>query len=179
MHWLRLVVPPGLLFVACTKAAPFGPAPEVSTSPSSPFPPPETATRAAPSHVAPASNESAPASPGALSPAALKAAGSPGPSATRTPPTATGTTYFVAPNGGGSACSRAFPCREISAPLEHVQPGDVVFVADGTYPSFSVAGISGTAAAPIVIYAQGNAANVSPGGDRDSILVENSFYVTL
>jgi hypothetical protein len=159
---------------------PFGPAPEVIASPPSPsFPPPEAPANAAPSRVPAASNQSAPASPGALSAAALKAAGSPGPAATRTPPTATGKTYYVAPNGGGSACSQAFPCREISAPLEHTQPGDVVLVADGTYASFSVAGISGTAAAPIVIYAQGSAANVSPGGDRDSILVENSFYVTL
>ena len=39
-------------------------------------------------------------------------------------------------------------------------------------------GFRGTADAPLVIYAQGKAANVAPG-DEDSIVVENSFYVTL
>ena len=162
--------------VACANASSFGPAPEATPPPPAPPLLGQASRSASPSVSATSGGALAP--PTARAFAFLKASGAPGPSPTRKPPSPAGNTYYVAPSGGGLACSRAVPCREISEALERVQAGDVVLVADGTYKAFSIGGLRGSAAAPVVLYALGTAANVSPG-ERDSILVENSFYVTL
>ncbi|MGO8994634.1 MAG: right-handed parallel beta-helix repeat-containing protein [Polyangiaceae bacterium] len=174
MRMLGVVALAGAVLVACAKPAPWGPAPEpIARQPA--LPPPDP-TSAGPLPVPVASGGAASVSAG---PSAFASqAGAPGPASVRKPPTPTGSAYYVSPAGGGTACSLAAPCREISDALEHVRGGDVVFVADGTYRAFSVGGFRGTADAPLVIYAQGKAANVAPG-DEDSIVVENSFYVTL
>jgi hypothetical protein len=101
-----------------------------------------------------------------------------GPSPARTPPVPSGTAFYVSPTGAGATCTRAEPCRQISSALALVHPGDVVFVADGAYSSFSIDGVRAPSTAPITIYAQGTGAMVSPGR-RDSIEVTNSFYVVI
>lgn len=84
----------------------------------------------------------------------------------------------MAPSGLGGACSRAEPCREIASAVGLAHPGDVILVADGTYASFTVAGMRASAAAPLTIFAQGASVFVT-AGRRDSIAVVNSFYVTI
>ena len=113
-----------------------------------------------------------------MQPATTPNASGAGPMATRTPPMPTGTGYYVAMSGGGSACTAAAPCRQISDAVKHVHAGDVVFVSDGTYAAFTVDGLTGTAAAPITIYAQGTGANISSGA-HDSISINNSFYIVI
>ena len=112
----------------------------------------------------------------AMQPATSPDAPGAGPPTTRTPPTPTGSAYYVATTGSGGACTQAAPCRQISDAVTLVHPGDVIFVGDGTYAAFTVDGLDGTAAAPITIYAQGTGANVS-AGTRDSISINNSFYI--
>jgi hypothetical protein len=165
-----------LFAVACARASSFGPAPEATPPP--PAPPFTGPASGSVSALAPTSSTRALTPPQSGASPLLKASGAPGPLATRKPPSPSGNTYYVAPSGGGSACSRAVPCREIADALERVQAGDLVLIADGPYKAFSIGGLRGSAAAPVVLYALGTATNVSPG-ERDSILVENSSYVTL
>jgi hypothetical protein len=116
------------------------------------------------------------ASPGALFPPP----GPPGagPQSPRTPPVATGTTFYVKPTGAGAVCSRAEPCRDIGTAVSLAHGGDVVVVEDGAYAPFVVDEKRGTQAAPITIFAPGVAAMVAPG-PRDNIAVRNSFWVTI
>src|SRR5688572_19979679 len=93
-------------------------------------------------------------------------------------------TYYVSPAGSDTnPCSIALPCREIRRPLTFVGPGDTILAADGSYKGFDVDDIHGTAAAPITIQAQGQAAQVLVTNDRpdnrDTIFITFSSYIVV
>jgi parallel beta-helix repeat protein len=93
-------------------------------------------------------------------------------------------TYYVSPAGNdNNPCSLALPCREIRRPLTFVVPGDTILAADGSYKGFDVDDIHGTAAAPITIRAQGQAAQVLVTNDRpdnrDTIFITFSSYIVV
>ena len=61
-----------------------------------------------------------------------------------------------------------------------MQPGDTIFVADGTYNAFTVDSLNGTATNPITIQALGQNAQILPvTGVRDTIFVTFSSYIVL
>jgi hypothetical protein len=75
--------------------------------------------------------------------------------------------YFVSPNGSASNDgSASAPWREIRHALPHLQPGDVVLVADGNYLGFTMEDVHGAAGQPIVIKAAGPNAVVTTTTDR-------------
>jgi hypothetical protein len=81
-------------------------------------------------------------------------------------------------------CTSSAPCRQIRRALTLVQLGDLISVADGSYLGFNVEDKHGTATAPIVIQANGSAANIIPSSDRgtdnrDNIYLVDSSYVIL
>src|SRR5579862_1952801 len=86
--------------------------------------------------------------------------------------------YYVAPGGNDSnAGTSAAPFRESRMGLTKVVPGDTIFVADGSYLGFDVAGIQGTAAQPITIKAQGSNAVVTVTTDRNDN--RDTIFITL
>jgi len=92
-----------------------------------------------------------------------------------------GSSWYVSPGGSDSNnCSQSSPCRQISRALTIVQPGDTIFVADGSYNAFTVNSLNGTAANPISIQALGQSAQILPvTGVRDTIFVTFSSYIVL
>jgi len=92
-----------------------------------------------------------------------------------------GASWYVSPSGNDSnSCAQTSPCRQISRALNIVQPGDTIFVADGTYNAFTVDSLNGTAANPITIQALGQNAQILPlSGVRDTIFVTFSSYIVL
>lgn len=107
----------------------------------------------------------------------------PGFAAPFVPPAPAGTaTRWVSPNGSDSnPGTQALPWRQIAWAAEHVQPGDVVEILDGTYASPIEITIGGTASQPIVFRASGSGAIVSGAGtnatDRDAIFVTFADHV--
>lgn len=95
-------------------------------------------------------------------------------------------TWHVAPTGNDASGdgSPAAPWREIRRALGAVQPGDAIVAADGSYLGFTVENL-GAADAPIVIRAEGTAAEILPTHDRggqydpDNIAVWNSTNVVI
>ena len=92
-----------------------------------------------------------------------------------------GASWYVSPSGNDSSpCAQTSPCRQISHALTIVQPGDTIFVADGTYNAFTVDSLNGTAANPITIQALAQNAQVLPvSGVRDTIFVTFSSYIVI
>jgi hypothetical protein len=92
-----------------------------------------------------------------------------------------GASWYVSPSGNDSSpCTQASPCRQISQALTIVQPGDTIFVADGTYNAFTVNSLNGTATNPITIQALAQNAQILPvTGVRDTIFVTFSSYIVL
>ncbi|HLN02906.1 MAG TPA: right-handed parallel beta-helix repeat-containing protein [Bryobacteraceae bacterium] len=92
-----------------------------------------------------------------------------------------GASWYVSPSGNdNNSCAQTSPCRQISQALTIVQPGDTIFVADGSYNAFTVDSLNGTAANPITIQALGQNAQILPvSGVRDTIFVTFSSYIVL
>jgi hypothetical protein len=65
---------------------------------------------------------------------------------------ATGTNYYVAPNGSGSSCTRQSPCS-LATGLSKAMAGDEVVLLDGVYRGLSTKR-SGNSGSPIVIRAE-------------------------
>src|SRR5437868_9187061 len=86
--------------------------------------------------------------------------------------------YFVAPTGNDSNTGLSgSPFREIRKALTKVAAGDTVFVADGGYLGFDVAGIQGSLAQPITIKAQGSNAVINVTTDRPDN--RDTIFITL
>ena len=92
-----------------------------------------------------------------------------------------GASWYVSPTGNDSnPCTEASPCRQISRALTIVQPGDTIFVADGTYNAFTVDSLNGTATNPISIQALAQNAQILPvSGIRDTIFITFSSYIVI
>lgn len=107
----------------------------------------------------------------------------PGFAAPFVPPAPSGAaTRFVSPSGSNAnPGTQAAPWREIAWAATHVQAGDIVDIADGTYASPITIAIDGTAAQPVVFRATGNAAIVSGAGtnstNRDAVFVTFAYHV--
>lgn len=95
--------------------------------------------------------------------------------------TGAGSSWYVSPGGDDSnSCTMASPCRQITEALTLVQPGDTIFVEDGTYNAFTVDSLNGTATNPITIQALGTNANILPvSGVRDTIFVTYSSFIVI
>jgi len=100
------------------------------------------------------------------------------------PPPSGPATRFVSPLGNdANPGTQAAPWREIRWAATHVQAGDIVDIADGTYASPITISADGTANQPIVFRATGNAAIVSGAGtnatDRDAVFVTFAAHVKI
>ena len=95
-------------------------------------------------------------------------------------------TFFVTPTGNDNLPndgSAALPFREIRRALVGINAGDTVLVADGQYKGFDVSSLTGSAANPITIKAQGSNAIINVTNDRpdnrDTIFVTFSTYIVI
>ncbi|MCA9405371.1 MAG: right-handed parallel beta-helix repeat-containing protein [Candidatus Omnitrophica bacterium] len=93
-------------------------------------------------------------------------------------------TLYISPEGkytGG--CTEFYPCREIGRAASFAIPGDVISVADGNYPPFTVENFRGTPDKPLVIKAAGDNVKVMPAdgaqSSPDNITIVQSDYVIL
>ena len=91
------------------------------------------------------------------------------------------TDYYVSNSGSdlndGLSLASAFETLQHAADL--VQPGDRVFVEDGTYQGFAL-WTGGSPGAPIIFEALGSLAMINtPGPTTDGINVENADYVVI
>ena len=94
-------------------------------------------------------------------------------------PVARAATWHVAPGGDdGNPGSEAAPWATLQHAADEVAAGDEVLVADGDYVTVVVT-TSGTAAAPIVFRAAGDAANVGPEVPDGDGIVLHASWVTL
>lgn len=91
------------------------------------------------------------------------------------------TTYYVANSGNdtNSGTSPGDPFLTIQHAADIVVPGDSVIVADGDYVGFYQS-TGGTAGAPIVFFADGNAVRItSPTTTTDGINVEGADWIEI
>src|SRR5262245_34316146 len=91
-------------------------------------------------------------------------------------------TYYVSTSGtnSGSGLSAA-PWRTLQYAADHVQAGDTVLVAPGTYTGFDIR-TSGTANSRITFKAQAAGVvinQVNAETNKDGINIENASYITI
>ncbi|MBL7183808.1 MAG: hypothetical protein ISS50_05095, partial [Anaerolineae bacterium] len=76
--------------------------------------------------------------------------------------------YYVAPNGSGTACTLAAPCS-LTEGLSQAQAGEEVVLRDGVYSQGEISlPRSGTAGAPIVIRGYDGESAILDGADPDT-----------
>jgi hypothetical protein len=97
---------------------------------------------------------------------------------------AAGADLFVAAGGDDhQRGSQKQPFREIRAAISVARPGDTIHVGDGSYLGFDIERIAATAAAPLIIRAEGDAAVVTAtsdrGDNRDTIRISECAFVTI
>ncbi len=116
----------------------------------------------------------------------------PTPNPTPTPvPTATptanpnGVDLYLSPSGNDSAaCSQASPCRQVSRGITVATSSAnstkpvTIYLADGSYSSFTVSAVTRSASTPLTLKAQGKATQIA-AGSRDTIFIDSSAYVIL
>ena len=96
-------------------------------------------------------------------------------------------TYYVSPAGADTnPCSAPQPCRQVPRAVALFQAGTAttILLADGDYDGFNVEAVRGTAAAPLIIKAQGANAVILPRARllnliRGNIYILDSTYVVL
>lgn len=91
---------------------------------------------------------------------------------------------YVSNLGSDTApCTSSEPCRQISEALSLVEPGETIFVTNGTFLGFDVNSILGTKAEPIIIESPGRASVLTPtvnrSDNRDTVHFVDSDNVTL
>lgn len=98
----------------------------------------------------------------------------------------TGTIHHVSPQGDDDADgSEATPWRTVSRGVLDLQPGDTLYLAEGTYPEAVVITASGTAEAPILIASEPGGAQAEIDGagvalDEDGLVsIVGASHVTL
>ena len=98
--------------------------------------------------------------------------------------TASAAEYGVSPTGSDTATGLAgAPWKTIQRAFKSVKAGDVVIVEDGTYAGIACDGVSGTAAAPIVLRARtkwgAKITSATSGSAQDFVQLSSCSYVTL
>lgn len=144
---------PPTVVILPTWTATASPAPATSTATARPT---NTPAATATSTITPSpSMAAATATPASTASASPTPSTQPSSTATATPRTATGSTWYISPNGSDTADGRTTttPWRTFARAWQTVRAGDTLLVMDGTYNQSIAPSLNGTATAPITIRA--------------------------